>query len=578
MAFILRIYGLNWDQNQHLHPDERFLTMVTEGVKWPTTFSDYLDSRKSTLNPYNVGYNFFVYGTFPLTLNKFFSGIIAIDEFDYNNITLVGRFISALFDLGIVVLVYKIGKIIFKKEVGIIASFFYAISVLPIQLSHFFAVETFLVFFIILSFYFLILFLDNKNPLLTSILIGVSFGLSLSCKISAILFLPIIASVFLFYTIKYKNFMRATYYILLTTLFSYLAFRIADPHAFIGVNIFNPRLNPIFIDNLRQLKAYDNPDSLFPPGIQWVTTKPLLFPLKNMIFWGLGLPLGIISVFSVLSWIYKTSLLVLTEFKKMFKFASSRRVEKLGNVIKNITSREYCHFLLIFWTLFVFFYEGIQYSKTMRYFYPIYPFLAIISANFVYHCTSTLVPRTKNKVFLTLFYSSTLLLLLIWPLSFVQIYSRPHSRVTASEWIYKNIPPGSSLSCEYWDDCLPLPTKGMSYQSYKIETLTLYDPDTETKWSKVNSQLKNIDYLILSSNRLWGSIPKVPEKYPIASKFYNDLFAGKLQFTKVAEFTSYPTIPFLNIPIPDDSAEEAFTVYDHPEVYIFKNSNKINTY
>jgi hypothetical protein len=76
--------------------------------------------------------------------------------------------------------------------------------------------------------------------------------------------------------------------------------------------------------------------------------------------------------------------------------------------------------------------------------------------------------------------------------------------------------------------------------------------------------------LILSSNRLWGSIPKVPERYPTTSKFYADLFAERLNFTKVAEITSYPTVPVLNIQINDDSSEEAFTVYDHPKVLIYK--------
>ena len=98
----------------------------------------------------------------------------------------------------------------------------------------------------------------------------------------------------------------------------------------------------------------------------------------------------------------------------------------------------------------------------------------------------------------------------------------------------------------------------------------MYNRDTQEKWAKVGNQLENIDYLIMSSNRLWGSIPKVPEIYPETTKFYKDLFAESLQFTKVAEFTSYPTIPILNVPISDDSADESFTVYDHPKVLIYK--------
>src|SRR4030043_538421 len=198
-AFLLRVYGINWDQNQHLHPDERFLTMVTQALRWPLNIFDYFNSRFSTLNPNNVGYTFFVYGTFPLVLIKIIAGLVQIDKFDYNNITLVGRFISGVFDLGTLFLVYKIAGRIFNKKVALIASFLYGISVLPIQLSHFFAVDTFLVFFITSSFYFLILFLENRNPFRNSVLVGITMGLALSCKISVLLFLPMVGLSFLFF-------------------------------------------------------------------------------------------------------------------------------------------------------------------------------------------------------------------------------------------------------------------------------------------------------------------------------------------------------------------------------------------
>jgi len=115
-----------------------------------------------------------------------------------------------------------------------------------------------------------------------------------------------------------------------------------------------------------------------------------------------------------------------------------------------------------------------------------------------------------------------LILNLIYSLAFLSIYSRPNSRVQASKWISRNIPQNSILSSEYWDDALPL-----GYSNYQGETLALFDPDTPEKWEKINQSLDQIDYLIMSSNRLWATIPRVPDKYPIASEFYKNLFSRK---------------------------------------------------
>ena len=65
-AAYFRLMGLNWDQSQHLHPDERFLTMVSSSLKPVDGFSEYFDTANSTLNPHNRGYGFYVYGTLPV--------------------------------------------------------------------------------------------------------------------------------------------------------------------------------------------------------------------------------------------------------------------------------------------------------------------------------------------------------------------------------------------------------------------------------------------------------------------------------------------------------------------------------
>ena len=64
LGIYFRFVGLNWDENNHLHPDERFLTMVASSISSVSSLGEYFNSAVSTLNPNNVGFGFFVYGIF----------------------------------------------------------------------------------------------------------------------------------------------------------------------------------------------------------------------------------------------------------------------------------------------------------------------------------------------------------------------------------------------------------------------------------------------------------------------------------------------------------------------------------
>ncbi|MEK6222984.1 MAG: hypothetical protein N2D54_12125, partial [Chloroflexota bacterium] len=134
---VLRLTGLDWDAGQHLHPDERFLTGVETALSPVDSFSDYWNTELSTLNPHNRGNAFFVYGTLPIIVVRYVAEWIG--QTGFSQINLVGRQLSALADLGVVVLVYMAAVRLYDRRVGILAAALSTFAVMQIQLSHYFA-------------------------------------------------------------------------------------------------------------------------------------------------------------------------------------------------------------------------------------------------------------------------------------------------------------------------------------------------------------------------------------------------------------------------------------------------------
>lgn len=144
--------GLNWDQNQHQHPDERFISMTAGQLTGVKSIAAYFDTQTSTLNPLNYGS--YTYGMFPLFFTWMIAEWFKMSSFDA--MTLVGRAMSGVFDLAAVWMLYLLGKRLYDNRIGLLAAALGAAAVLPIQLSHYFTVDSFSTVFVIASFYFAI--------------------------------------------------------------------------------------------------------------------------------------------------------------------------------------------------------------------------------------------------------------------------------------------------------------------------------------------------------------------------------------------------------------------------------------
>jgi hypothetical protein len=127
----------------------------------------------------------------------------------------------------------------------------------------------------------------------------------------------------------------------------------------------------------------------------------------------------------------------------------------------------------------------------------------------------------------------------------------------------------------------------------------MYDADDAAKVQTLVDALANNDYIILASQRLYVTITRLPQRYPISSRYYRLLFSGQLGFDLVAFARNDPraggvTIaddPIgsvgLNVPPPLAEyargagvwnwgrADESFTVYDHPMPLVFKKTRAL---
>ena len=184
----LRFVGTDWDAGHHLHPDERFLTMVAAAIAVPSDFMGYLDTDTSSLNPRNRGHNFFSYGTLPISLARWLGEAEGMTS--YGDVHLVGRRMSAAFDVVTIFLVFLLGLRLYDRRTGLLAAALTAFAALHIQHSHFFTVDSAMVTFVVLTLYGLAGAVKKRGAV-DVVIAGLALGLALASKVAAWPLVPV---------------------------------------------------------------------------------------------------------------------------------------------------------------------------------------------------------------------------------------------------------------------------------------------------------------------------------------------------------------------------------------------------
>ena len=416
----LRLVGVNWDAGQHLHPDERFLSMVLSAIEPVKSPAEYFNTAASSLNPANRGFNFFVYGTFPIFIVRYLAEWTG--QVGYDAITILGRQASAVADLLTVLVVFFVGNRLYGWKPGLTAAALYGFAVLPIQQAHFMTVDTFTNLFgslTVLAAVYVLKYEEPKTPWLAYLVFGVCLGMAAASKVNAAALAVLLPLAQLARHLQLKerrsiDWSGYLYPLALAALVSLVTFRVLQPYAFDGLG-----LNTGWLQALRSLREQASGRVDFPPALQWAD-RPLTFSIVNTMQWGMGWAWGLTSFVSVLAagW----------------------------QVIKR---KVYTHLPILGFTLLYLVWQASSWVRAMRYLLLLYPLLAILAAWGIWKLIDQNSQargmvgeydaqnwKLVGKAVLLL----TLSLTGLWAFAFTRIYTRPHTRVAASEWIYRRIP------------------------------------------------------------------------------------------------------------------------------------------
>lgn len=724
-AAVLRLAWHDWDGGHHLHPDERFLGMVAAAVELPDSFGEYVDSRRSPLNPANRGFPFFVYGDLPLLATR-----AAVEGLDHLHAawcgerpppaaaagdppvvvrlcwpegeapavassaaaTRVGRLLSSVLDLATLAWLWWLVRQLWGDRAATAAAALWAVTVLAIQHAHFATVDS------------------TATSVGTAALAcavwaartgrgaafaaaGVAAGLAAACRVNlapAAGLVPLAAVWWLSRPETGRSeWRRAVVAAAAGVALAAVAFRFAMPYAFDGVASLDPR----WVESMSKVRGMmAAPLDAGPPGIQWADRTPLVFALRNMVVWGMGIPLGAAAL---AAW-------------GVFALRGLRWGGG-GGLDPAI--------LVWLWATLQVGWYGSQPVMSMRYLLPAYPAMVALASWLLTRPWSE-EGRRRGGWRLTATRAALPVVLVAtaaWAWAFTAVYREPHPRIAASRWLLDAVSGGPQLELEddsgtrrldlepmaggvgtamvmsfrpdddgvlsglslprvdlvpadgvppsgwvrvrvapspdgraavvetatevasgreltvdlqrapvragawtfvvvdgvgpgegarlgrpvvvgeHWDDGLPLRLDGHDPSAvYRFGQLHSFDPDGPAKRDHLLERLAGADLVVLSSNRVVASIPRLPERWPLTTRFYRLLLSGGLGFEVAAELASYPRLGRLEFPdsettgalglepdptrlprpgrwtVPLPPAEEAFSVYDHPRVLILR--------
>jgi hypothetical protein len=317
---------------------------------------------------------------------------------------------------------------------------------------------------------------------------------------------------------------------------------------------------------------------------QYVNTAPYLFQLKNLVTWGTGWALGIAGVGGV-AW---------SVIELAIRFAAGEAPDSALRRAKGwcmrwfATPRHAGALVLLGWAAPYFAYTARLEVKFLRYMLPLTPVLCLFAADVVWRLSGLLAASWRRlaggragQIALRWALPTVVLVpTMLWALAYMRVYAQEHPWQAASRWFYEHATDGSTYTWEAWGDPLPtdLPDEDLyrALRGYNDVQMHIYhDMPSQDKVSHIANSLRQADYVVLSTPRLYLSVARLPWRYAVEIRYYQLLFTGQLGYELVARFSAFPGLGSLEVN--DLEADQSFYDYEHPLVLILSKTRDLSS-
>lgn len=484
VALFMRLYGIRWGlpNSEHFYsyyPDEYNVIHTLQTVK-PSQFN-----FTPPFPMWNPTFYYFLVGSvvkfasvldiLTLTSSKQF---YLFNPDEYAKIYLIGRILIAIMGVLTVFLVYLIGKKFYSQETGLGAAAVFSIIPLNVVSSHYMEPAVAVTFWLTLTMFFSLNIIAS-GKIKWYILAGISCGFAIGSKYTAIPFVAIVTIAHILRKDTVIN--RKIFLFYITTI---LIFIIGTPYSVLDFATFKSNILPFFERSTKGVASI---------RIDW------LYPIHTLLYYGLGLPVLILSLCGV-------------------AFA--------------LIKRQKCDILLLSWILFYYYIQGQAGFKIIRYQNEYAPFLIILAVRFIFQ-----IKNYAYKIVLPV----TLVITLIYSLSYTSMMTEQTPQDESSEWIKNNIKAGSKIAVIRKPYYYSPPVINMKYfaLSRYAEKPIYNKPDykiIDIDYDRTKLEKEKPDYIVTSDIEFVDNLPKTPESKLLLHKMFS---SG--EYTEIKRFETQPT-------------------------------------